>query len=259
MADTQTIVDVLDELLEYKNILFEHPIELKSVLSNEAIKVRFSRLQFASGVNQPFRNNYGHEFEQAKEIIDLFKIIKTYRPHVRFGVVAFKTVIYEHWQDLEWGIRDLERCLKIVDYAKQEKVTIRFRSSNNRLITPFWPFFEVLDIWTEYHKYKSFVQLMLEPARRRQKLKWFDILNNPKKWYSPRAEFLLHLITKYPTMIRKYGLRMWGNKTLDLTQVDINQISKYAFVFDQEDIRVKLQKELIGDEVVISGHRDNGL
>lgn len=259
MADTQTIVDVLDELLEYKNILFEHPIELKPVLSNEAIKVRFSRLQFASGVNQPFRNNYGHEFEQAKEIIDLFKIIKTYRPYVRFGVVAFKTVIYEHWKDLEWGIQDLERCLKIMDYAKQEKVTIRFRSSNNRLITPFWPFFEVLDIWTEYHKYKSFVQLMLEPARRRQKLQWFDILNNPKKWYSPRAEFLLHLITKYPTMIRKYGLRMWGNKTLDLTQVDINQISKYAFVFDQEDIKVKLQKELIGDEVVISGHRDNGL
>ena len=258
-TDTATLIEILDELLNYNNIFFEHPVELKPILTNDTVKEKFSKLRFAAAVNQPFRNNYGHEFIDAKQIIDLFKDIKTNLPHVRLGVISFKTVIYEHWQKLDTGIQDLERCLQIIDYAKANKITIRFRSSNNRLITPFWPFFEVLDIWTEYHKYKSFIQVMLEPARRRQKLKWYDILNNPKKWYSPRAEFLLHLITTYPSIIKQYGLRMWGENILSLNEIDIEQISKYAFIFDQEDMKIKLQKELIGDEAAVPGYRDNRL
>jgi hypothetical protein len=170
-AADQIIIEVLDELLHYKNIFFDSPVELKKVLGNPEIKNRFINLHFANGVNQPLRNNYGHELHHAIEIIDLIKEIKTHFPHIRTSPVSFKTVLLNHWDELDLGIVDLERCLKIMDYAKQNKITIRFRSSSNRLITPFWPFFEVLDIWTEYHKYKSFVQMMLEPARRRQKLK----------------------------------------------------------------------------------------
>ncbi len=258
-ANPDIIIEVLDELLQYKNVFFEYPIELKAVLSHSGIQERFTQLSFAAGVNQPFRNNYGHSIEDAKNIIDTLTTIKKRLPYVRLGVVSFKTVVYEHWGDLDSGIKDLERCLAIIDYAKSKKITIRFRSSNNRLITPYWPFFEVFDIWTEYHKYKSFVQVMLEPARRRQKLQWYEVLNNPKKWYSPRAEFLLHLIVKYPAMIKKYGFRMWGDRQLPMEHIDIKQISQYAFIFDQEDIQAKLQKELIGDEAVVFGYRNNGV
>jgi hypothetical protein len=258
-AQPDIIKEVLDELIKYKNIFFEHPIELLPILTNEEIKSQFIKLHFAAGVNQSFRNNYGHEFEEAQNIIDLFRLIKNNVPHVSIGIVSFKTVIYEHWGELDNGIKDLQRCLKIIDYAKQQKIKIRFKSSNNRLITPFWPFFEVLDIWTEYHPYKSFIQLMLEPARRRQSLKWHEVLNNPKKWYSPRSEFLLHLLIKYPAMINKYGFRLWGNRFLSKEYIDIDKISEYAFVFNQEDIKNKLQKELIGDEAIVSGHRDNGI
>jgi hypothetical protein len=251
------LIAVLDEIARYKNIMFEAPVELKTIMRNEQIRERFTRLQFATGVNQLIRNNYGHEFIQAQEIIDLMREIKNKLPHVRLSAVAFKTVIYEHWNDLDNGIKDLERCLKIMDYAKANRINIRFRSSNNRLITPFWPFFEPLDVWTEYHRYKSFVQLMLEPARKRQSLKWYDILNNPKKWYSPRAEFLLHLLINYTPLINQYGLRLWGDRFLPKDKIDIERISQYAFVFDQESIKAKLQKELIGDEAVVSRHRDD--
>jgi hypothetical protein len=253
------LIAVLEELLRYKNIVFEAPIELKAVMSNPLIREKFIRLKFSTGVNQRIRNNYGHEFDQAKDIIDLMRDIKDALPHVRLSAVAFKTVIYNHWDDLNEGIKDLERCLKIMDYAKANRINIRFQSSSNRLITPFWPFFEPLDIWTEYHRYKSFVQLMLEPARKRQALQWHDILNNPKKWYSPRAEFLLHLLINHTSLINQYGLRLWGNHFLPKDQIDIDQISQYAFVFDQENIKAKLQKELIGDEAVVSGYRDNGI
>ncbi len=253
------LLEVLEEISQYKNILFEAPIELKAILRNPLIREKFVQLNFASGVNQLIRNNYGHEFNQAQEIIDLMREIKNRLPHVRLSPSPFKTVIYEHWNDLENGIKDLKRCLQIMDYAKANRIAIRFRSSSNRLITPFWPFFEPLDIWTEYHKYKSFVQLMLEPARKRQSLKWHEILNNPKKWYSPRAEFLLHLLVNHTSLIREYGLRLWGDHFLPTDKIDIDQVSQYAFVFDQESIKNKLQKELIGDEAVVSGYRDNGI
>jgi hypothetical protein len=253
------LIEVLEELLQYKNIVFEAPIELKAVMGNRLIREKFIRLKFATGVNQRIRNNYGHEFAQAKDIIDLMRDIKDSLPHVRLSAAAFKTVIYNHWDDLNEGIKDLERCLQIMDYAKANRINIRFQSSSNRLITPFWPFFEPLDIWTEYHRYKSFVQLMLEPARKRQALQWHDILNNPKKWYSPRAEFLLHLLINHTSLISQYGLRLWGDHFLPKDKIDIDQISQYAFVFDQENIKTKLQKELIGDEAVVSGYRDNGI
>jgi hypothetical protein len=253
------LISVLDEIAHYKNIFFEAPVELKSILRNAEIRDKFVRLQFAAGVNQLIRNNYGHEFTQAQEIIDLIREIKDRLPHVRLSAVSFKTVIYEHWNHLDNGIKDLERCLKIMDYAKANRINIRFRSSSNRLITPFWPFFEPLDIWTEYHRYKSFVQLMLEPARKRQSLKWYDILNNPKKWYSPRAEFLLHLLINYTSLISDYGLRLWGDSFLPKDKINIDTISQYAFVFDQDSVKDKLQKELIGDEVVVPGYRDNRL
>jgi hypothetical protein len=253
------LIAVLDEIARYKNIVFEAPVELKTIMRNVQIRERFARLQFAAGVNQLIRNNHGHEFTHAQEIIDLMREIKNRLPHVRLGAVAFKTVIYEHWDDLDNGIKDLERCLKIMDYAKANRINIHFRSSNNRLITPFWPFFEPLDVWTEYHRYKSFVQLMLEPARKRQSLKWYDILNNPKKWYSPRAEFLLHLLINHTSLVSEYGLRLWGDRFLPKDKIDIKQISQYAFVFDQESIKAKLQKELIGDEAVIPRHRDDGI
>lgn len=258
-ATDSVLIEVLDELLQYKNIVFEAPVELKTIMRNQAIRDRFIKLQFAVGVNQLIRNNYGNEFEEAQELIDMVRQIKNNRPHIRFSPISFKTVIYEHWNNLDNGIKDLERCLKIMDYAKANKITIRFRSSSNRLITPFWPFFEPLDIWTEYHKYKSFIQLMLEPARKRQSLQWYDILNNPKKWYSPRAEFLLHLLTQYPVLIRDYGFRLWGNRFLPIDQIDIEKISQYAFIFDQESMKETLQKELIEDETVISRYRNDGI
>jgi len=85
------------------------------------------------------------------------------------------------------------------------------------------------------------------------------VLNNPQKWYSPRAEFLLHLIIKYPAMIKNYGMRLWGEYKLPTDKINIHQLSQYAFIFEQQDIQEKLQKELIGDEAIISGYRNDGI
>jgi hypothetical protein len=258
-ATDSLIIEVLDDLSSYQNLYFEQPILMNKILGNPDITQRFLNLSLSRYIDHKIYNNYGDSLEQAKEVIDFIREVKKHNPRIRIRPPVFKTVIYKHWEDLTSGIVDLERCLQIMDYAKQNKTPIRFQSSQNRLITPFWPFFEVLDIWSNYHQYKSFIQFMLEPAKRRQNLQWYEVLNNPQKWYSPRSEFLLHLITSYPAMIRQYGTRLWGSFTLPMHYIDVNQISKYAFTFEQEVVKEKLQKELIGDEVIIPRHRDDRL
>jgi len=253
-AETHILLDILKELTEYPNLYFETDIDLKVILSHENIRLQFLSLSFSRYVEHTFCNDYGDTWEEAKEIIDFMRELKNKNPRVRFRPTVFKTVIYKHWDTLSDGIIDLERCLRIMDYAKQHKVFIRFESSQNRLITPFWPFFEVLDIWSHYHSYKSFIQFMLEPSKRRQNIKWYEVLNNPQKWYSPRSDFLLHLLVTYPAVIAQYGTRLWGSFTLPLEYINIDQISKYAFIFEQEAVKEKLQKELMGNEVVISRH-----
>jgi hypothetical protein len=251
---TNVLAEILDELLAYNNLYFESEIDLKIILTNQNILEKFLALHFSKYVDHQFCNDYGDSIQHAKQIIDFMRELKNKNPRVRFRPVVFKTVIYQHWDTLSDGIVDLERCLQIMDYAKEHKVLIHFQSSQNRLITPFWPFFEVLDIWSHYHPYKSFIQFMLEPSKRRQKIKWYEVLNNPQKWYSPRSDFLLHLMVTYPSVIANYGTRLWGIFTLPLEYININQVSKYAFIFEQEAVKEKLQKELIGDEVVISRH-----
>lgn len=253
-VNTNILTEILTELSRYENLYFETEVDLKVLLSNEDLRQQFLSLSFTRYVDHKFCNDYGNTLEEAKNIIDFVRELKNKNPRVRFRPPVFHTVVYKHWDTLSDGIVDLERCLQIMDYAKQQKVLIHFESSQNRLITPFWPFFEVLDIWSHYHPYKSFIQFMLEPSKRRQKIQWHEVLNNPQKWYSPRSDFLLHLLVTYPAVIGNYGTRLWGSSTLPLEYIDINQISKYAFIFEQEAVREKLQRELIGDEVVISRH-----
>lgn len=68
----------------------------------------------------PFNNDYGHEFDNAKEIIDFLKDFREAH-RVKLRPIKFETVIYNHWDDHSSGVLDLERSLKIVDYGKNKR------------------------------------------------------------------------------------------------------------------------------------------
>jgi hypothetical protein len=153
-------------------------------------------------------------------------------------------VIYDHYEDHSNGIKDLERILKIITYGKKHKVLIEAVAPRQRLQTPYWAFFEVLVTWTKYSPYTSYIQAMLASTSSRTDSTWDKILNDTTKWSTPRVWFLLHIWVKYPEIIGKYGLIIWGDSKIDISKVDFNSVVKSATKFEQEDVLAKIQLEI---------------
>ena len=227
-VEEENIVSCLQELKQYKNIAFLHPINLKKIIQNFKIRKLFIELHFSKGTIFKFRNNYGHTIEDASVLFTFIEELKAAHSHVRFSNIPFKAVTLDHWElDVAGGLEDLERCLHIIDEAKRRKVHIRMVSPENRFESPFWYYFEVLEHWTLYLERLSYIEMMLFSASKRMGLYWFQILNNPKKWITPNTYFLLSVMTKKREWIEKYGYRQWEDNFIDKSQINWGAVETY--------------------------------
>ena len=242
-AEEDSILEALAELKQLKNIEFRHNISFKRILESPKIRQAFLDLHFIGGTNMPFENDLGNTFEDAQKIVDFIVDFRKSH-HVKIGAVKFESVIYDHYADHANGIKDLERILKIINYGKKHKVVIQAASPRQRLTTPYWAFFEVLETWTKYNPYTSYIQAMLASTSSRTKATWDQILNDVSKWSTPRVWFLLHIWTKYPEIIAKYGTRVWEETKIDLKKVNLENIVKSINQFDREEVLEKIQKEI---------------
>jgi len=243
-SEKEIILKCLEELKGLKNIVFLKPISLKVIILNKNVQELFLELHFSRGTIFRFKNDYGSEFKEAKEIIDFMYELKQKNDTIAITGFPIKTVLYDHWKDLSLGIKDLERCLKIVDYAKERKIKVLLKLSNRRLITPHWAYFDILQVWTEYRHRRSFIHMMLASTMERNNVTMEEILNDPLKWSAPRVHFLLHLLLKYPAVINKYGRRQWGNSMTSLDKVDLTSVIQREFYFNQEKTLKRLEEEL---------------
>jgi hypothetical protein len=168
----------------------------------------FLKLDFSKGTIFKFQNNYGSSFAQALEIFELYKQLKENHSHVDFGKIPFKTVTTNHWENKKNGLDDLERCLQIINEAKFNKIKINLVAPDRRKFeTPFWYYFEILEVWTTYLPEYSYVELMLNSSIKRFKLPWHAILNNSSYWQLPNLHFLLKLMINKKDFIELYGYR----------------------------------------------------
>lgn len=242
-AEDSEILAALKEIQPLKNIEFKHNISLKRIIENPEIRQAFLDLHFIGGTNMPFENDLGQEFEDAKKIIDFMSDFRKSH-HVKLGGVKFESVIYDHYEDHKNGIKDLHRILKIITYGKMNKVLVEAVSPRKRLTTPYWAFFEVLESWTKYNPYTSYIQAMLASTMSRTESSWVEILNDQNKWSTPRVWFLLHIWTKYPEIIVKYGTRVWGDTKIDIKEVNLETIVKSENIFEREKVLEKIQSEI---------------
>lgn len=230
----ENIISCLQELEEYKNIAFLHPINLKKILKSSIVSNLFKNLHFSQGTIFRFRNNYGQDFESAQNIFDFMNELKLLHPHVRFTNVPFKAITVDHWQSKENGLYDLERCLKITDMAKQNKVHIRIISPSKRLESPYWYYFEMLEYWTLNLENLSYIEMMTFSASKKTGLPTFRILNDSKYWITPNTNMLLRLMIK-TDIVDNYGFRRWGEDFFDKTMLNYNEINKFKGILNSEN------------------------
>jgi hypothetical protein len=154
-----------------------------------------------------------------------------------------KAVLYDHWLDKTNGIKDLKRLLKITSYAKQNKIQVIVKTPRNRMITPYWFFFDMMENWTTESPYISYVEMMLLSITKRTKTNWQEILNNPSKWSVPRVDFLLHVLTKYPEVI-PYAIVKWGDNCIDLNHIDFTKVVQFTYDFEREDTLTRIAEAI---------------
>lgn len=235
---------ILTELKVYKNIDFLKPISLKYILSDKEITRKFLELHFYKGSILDFRNDYGNEFNEVKDIIDFIYNIKS-KTEIRIKGIKVDAVIYDHWKDKENAVKDLERNLKIIDYAKQKKVRILLQTPEQRLETPYWVFFDIMDVWTKYSPRISYVESMLKSAMERTSLKWDEIVNNSLKWVTPRSKFLIYLMSHFPHIIAQYGLRQWGDEILNPNIIKWENVLKYRNYQERDEVLKNISETII--------------
>lgn len=225
-VSVENITLCLQELKEYKNIAFLHPINLKKIIENDSIRTLFVELRFSSGTIFKFRNNYGQTIDDAQTLFEFVEELNTAHPHVRFTNIPFKTVTKDHWESWDEAFGDFVRCMQIVDLAKKKKVHIRMVSPPNRLDTPYWYYFETFEYWTTLLETLSYVEVMLFSATKKTSYQWFQILNDPMRWSTPNTYFLLKLFTR-TDLVEKYGFRQWGEQFLDYKMIKYSSIDQF--------------------------------
>ena len=238
----EDLVKYFGLIKDYKYIMFKYPISLKRIVVDNIWQL-FKNLDFRSVTIFKFKNDLGSEFDDAKIIIDRLKEFKELHPHINIDGFPVKAVLYDHWLDKTNGIKDLKRLLKITSYAKQSKIKVIVKTPRNRMITPYWFFFDMMENWTTESPYMSYVEMMLLSITKRTKTNWQEILNNPSKWSVPRVDFLLHVLTKYPEVI-PYAIVKWGDNCIDLNHIDFTKVVEFSYDFEREDTLTRIAEAI---------------
>jgi hypothetical protein len=238
----EDLVKYFGLIKDYKYIMFKYPISLKRIVVDNIWQL-FKNLDFRSVTIFKFKNDLGSEFDDAKIVIDRLKEFKELHPHINIDGFPVKAVLYDHWLDKTNGIKDLKRLLKITSYAKQSKIKVIVKTPRNRMITPYWFFFDMMENWTTESPYMSYVEMMLLSITKRTKTSWQEILNNPTKWSVPRVDFLLHVLTKYPEVI-PYAIVKWGDNCIDLNHIDFTKVVEFSYDFEREDTLTRIAEAI---------------
>jgi hypothetical protein len=220
------------ELQNYKNVSFKAPIRLEKIINNQEIKDLFLKINFSAGTLFKFRNDYGSSLEDSKRIIDFIIELKESNPNTSIGVVPIKAQLTNHWEKnvilaAENGWEDFERCLRIIDYAREKKVQIIIVAPNRvKFESPFWYYFEPLENWSHKHISRSYIEYMLLDDCERLNAPWHIILNNSRNWQCPNTIFLITLLQKKKQVMLECGFRIWGDRFLEKDLINWKEIER---------------------------------
>lgn len=206
--DIQKCLDILNEF-HCKNIMFSKPISLKSIVSSEKVQDLFLSLNYRRGSVIEFVNDCGGKYNE--EILMFLKKFKDKNPSHAFPPIHFPSITMDHNTHPELAIKDVERCLDIVTRGKKMGVRI-YIDSPHRQDTPFWMYFEVLEIWTKYNYNMSLIESMLVSSGWYHKTDVYHIIDNKILWSMETADMLFTLCNRHPDIIKKYGFIQWEDK-----------------------------------------------
>lgn len=235
------VVSVLKQLQEEKNIYFLHPIKLSKLTSSENIRTEFYKLHFTKKLKINYINDLGNSFEKAKKIIDFLNEFQAVKNFINISPPSFKIITKDHWKDNETAILDFENCLRIMSYAIEKNVRIRFQYPRYRLITPLWSYFEFFRTWSLYYHRLSYIEALLKPTCKKFQVKEYELLNDIRYWKdNQKLKQIVHLLCTYPDLMKECAFNNWFGEDKIYNKLDIEYIKEHEHefnIFRPRDIR----------------------
>lgn len=243
-VETNILKELLNELKQYKNLAFLHPISLNRLMEDETLYNLFLELDLSNRGNLRFRNDYGSDYESVIKVIDFYLKLREKKQKLSIKPIPVKAIILNHWEDKKFYLEDLKRCLKIVDYAKEQKVHVILKTPSQRLESPYWYLFDSLEVWTSYYREMSYIESMVSSRAITTKERWYEILNDSEKRSTPRSQFIAQLLVLDYEFFAAHGVRQWGENRLDPSFIDMDKIRKSFFGKNTDTIVDRLQEEM---------------
>ncbi len=216
------IIEKLNILLQYKNIIFKYPIKIKPILLNEKIQTIFKELSFDKVYKNTFVNNYGDNQEDIFKIIDFLADFSKYNCFKPVKIRSFR----KETTDLSTAREEFFRSLKILGYSKRKKVRINLTCSKYRT-NSYWDYFTILKKAAASNK-KCFLDIALYYAiKNRPNSTYEAIINNKLEWFSYYTRIAVSLLSRYKETIYDDLSIRWGEDKLILN-IDFNYLERNA-------------------------------
>lgn len=225
-ASDNDILYCLEELKNEKNIVFLEPISLSRIITNDFIQEKFLQLHFSIGTNFKWKNDYSSEYADIYKIILFLQKLKE-KTKSDLGFIPIKSCLLNHY-DNKYNIDlDLLRCFQIVNSFKSAKLKCVIICSKDTSISPLYPIFYGLELWTRYFFKLSYIEFIVHDICLREGLTWYAVLNNPIKWKNIQIDNLLYLLTDNKWEDNKNLLfKQWGYEELNNNKIDYNIIKQ---------------------------------
>lgn len=189
-----------------KNVAFKEPISLKNLLNRPDVKKIFFSLNYDTKVELPLVNDC--DYSRNDEVLDFIIEFSQKYPNTKQPILWFNTTSKPH-NSIEDAMEDFIRCLELMKKAKLHQVHIKLRGPD-RQDSPFWFYFEELEVWSRYHMRMSFIEHMCQTSASLHKLPVDSLLYDKLKWSTAQIEMLMDLTKMHPQLIQDYGFIRWG-------------------------------------------------
>lgn len=204
IEDIQACVSLIQKS---KNVAFKEPISLKNLLDRPDVKKIFFSLQYDYRAELPLINDC--DWSRNDEVLNFLIEFKAKYPTTKQPVLWFESTSGCHTGS-EDAYKDFQECMALMSKAKRNQVHIKFRGPD-RGTTPFWFYFEELEVWSRYHIYMSFIEHMCQTSASLHKLPVDSLLWEKSKWSTAQIEMLMDLIKLHPDLIAEHGFLRWGD------------------------------------------------
>jgi hypothetical protein len=208
-APARVVSECLDMLKDEHNVIFLHPIKLKKLIEPDVLS-SFTKLKLAKFYKLRYNNNIGEDYDLVVKLIDAMQVVKNVYTYLNIPPIPIKIITKDHWESKANIFYDFERCLKIMNYAQKKRVRVNFKYPTIRLASPSWQYFEFFKTWGNHHHTLSYIEALTKNAAKFYRIGYIDVINDDKKWVTAKVKQAVHLLSRYPELMKEYGHTGWS-------------------------------------------------